>query len=105
MSRLPYNLRRLLGGSKPGRSTAGLGTLPAGARHRHRQRLRLESLEDRCTPAWTAVGPAPQLQPSPPYNTGPVTGRVSAVAITNTHIQQAPTLFLGAAGGGVWKSV
>jgi hypothetical protein len=34
-----------------------------------------------------------------------VSGRISALAIANTHIQQVPTLFLGAAGGGVWTSI
>lgn len=80
---------------KPGARIERLGVCK-----RKRLRLVLELLEDRCLFAWSAIGPAPQQQAG-----GPVTGRITALAITKTHIQQAPTLFLGAAGGGVWDSI
>ena len=62
----------------------------------------MEQLEERClifAPVlWTPIGPAPQNDPGPQ----PVTGRISALALATINGQQ--TLFLGAAGGGIWKS-
>jgi hypothetical protein len=75
---------------------------PGQARERRWAKLHVEPLEDRCLLAWTAIGPAPEqggLQ-----GPTPVTGRVSALALVNTHTPSVQTLFLGAAGGGVWTS-
>lgn len=51
---------------------------------------------------WTPLGPAP-IQPLAGQNYGPVTGRVTAIAI-DSHDSTGNTLFIGAGGGGVWKS-
>ena len=53
------------------------------------------------TDRWTAKGPAPILNGQTPGNQ-PVTGRVSAVA---AHPTDPETLYLAAAGGGVWKTI
>lgn len=69
-------------------------------RGRKRYRPTVELLEDRCLLAtWSSIGPAPQQQTG-----GAVTGRVYALAIAPTQNQGSPTLFLGAATGGVWSS-
>ena len=51
--------------------------------------------------AWSLIGPAPLDGGQVPAN-GPVSGRVSALAADPTN---ANIIYLGAAGGGVWKSV
>ncbi len=64
--------------------------------------LRLEPLEDRLVPAltWNAIGPAP-------INNGQtagglaVSGRVTGIA---TDVNDANTIFIATAGGGVWKT-
>src|SRR5262249_20663477 len=67
--------------------------------------LHLERLEDRVAPAsWTPIGPAPQHDPSA-VSTQPnedVTGRISALMFAK--VNGLDTLYLGAAGGGVWTS-
>jgi photosystem II stability/assembly factor-like uncharacterized protein len=74
----------------------------------------LERLEDRdllsggitlSTTSWTPIGPAPIVSSSipnglDPGNT-PVTGRIAAVAADPTN---ANTIYVAAAGGGVWKT-
>jgi photosystem II stability/assembly factor-like uncharacterized protein len=68
----------------------------------HRARLRLELLEDRTVlSAWTAVGPAPILNGNVPGNL-PLSGRVTALAADPSDPQ---TIYVAAAGGGVWKTV
>jgi hypothetical protein len=72
----------------------------------HRVRLTLELLESRLAPAaWTAIGPAPILLTpnvvAPGYTTLPVSGRVTGVAADP---QDANTLFIASASGGVWKT-
>ncbi|MGI8858014.1 MAG: WD40/YVTN/BNR-like repeat-containing protein [Thermomicrobiales bacterium] len=56
------------------------------------------------TGAWQSLGPAPEdtstLNPSRDYRFGDVSGRATAIAIA-----PAGTIYLGTAGGGVWKSV
>ena len=53
-------------------------------------------------PAWTPVGPQPE-QSSPVNSTwgGANSGRVTGLALTGG---SSPTIYLGAAGGGVWSS-
>ncbi len=69
-----------------------------------RARLGLELLEDRVLPAWTAIGPAPELDPQALVARGdPITGRVSALVFSQDNAFQ-DVLLLGAAGGGVWAS-
>jgi hypothetical protein len=71
----------------------------------------LESLEDRTLPsssiplsatAWTAVGPAPitRGQTMGPTS-GAVAGRITGIAADQTN---ASTIYIAAAGGGVWKT-
>ena len=89
---------------RPGRSTTH-------RRRTHRQSTKgnfvpgLEPLEPRWLLAWTPIGPAPQQDPSALLSPTdqPLTGRVSALAVTlDTHGNQL--LLLGAASGGVWWS-
>jgi photosystem II stability/assembly factor-like uncharacterized protein len=64
--------------------------------------LRLEVLEDRTVlSTWTAVGPAPILNGNVPGNL-PLTGRITALAADPSDPQ---TIYVAAAGGGVWKTV
>ena len=91
--------------------------LPAARRRHARQnatcKLHVELLEDRSllsgitlsTTSWTPIGPAPivsSLIPNQldPGNT-PVSGRIAAVAADPTN---ANTIYIAAAGGGVWKT-
>jgi len=78
------------------------------ARHYRRFfRPTLEPLEDRILLAWEPLGPAPQsngwwtVADAP---TEPVTGRASALAFGQDNAGQA-ALFLGAEGGGVFRSI
>ncbi|HZT81787.1 MAG TPA: hypothetical protein VFA26_16290 [Gemmataceae bacterium] len=80
--------------------------------HRHRRRLELEELEQRClltgAAAWISLGPAQQLNPNgPPTDVVPAgeatTGRVTALAF-GMNQQNQQVLYAGAAGGGVWQS-
>jgi photosystem II stability/assembly factor-like uncharacterized protein len=78
----------------------------AGARRRpcrsHGTKLRLEVLEDRTVlSTWEAVGPAPILNGNVPGNL-PLTGRITALAADPSDPQ---TIYVAAAGGGVWKTV
>jgi hypothetical protein len=69
----------------------------------------LEYLEDRFLPAWSAIGPAPQLDslnaqlPPWPVNGMPASGRISALATVAAGAQQ--TLYLGSASAGEWLSM
>src|SRR6516164_6731360 len=66
-----------------------------------RVRLRLEPLEDRTLLYnWVPVGPAPILNGNVPGNL-PITGRITALAADPT---DANTIYIAAAGGGVWKT-
>ena len=51
-------------------------------------------------PAWTPLGPSPMVMLD--WSMGNVSGRVSAIAI---HPQNREIIYLGAAAGGLWKSV
>src|SRR5438067_972506 len=75
---------------------------------RKRCRLGLEQLEDRTVPAislsntaWTAVGPASIGGGQIPGG-GQVSGRITAIAGDPTN---ADVIYIGAAGGGVWKTI
>src|SRR5260370_5556704 len=70
---------------------------------------RLELLVDRnllspgitlSTTSWTPIGPAPIVNGQDPGGF-PVSGRIATVAADPTH---ANTIYIGAAGGGVWKT-
>ena len=67
--------------------------------------LELEEYEKRIVPSWTPAGPAPQLQGerdlAGTWNQN-TTGRITALAIGQ--YGDEPALFVGAAGGGVWRS-
>src|SRR4051794_8227816 len=75
--------------------------------HQRRRAIpRIEQLESRLTPSWTAIGPSPQLNGY--YNFDRVfnestTGRISALAFGQDNSGN-PALFLGAGGGGIWRS-
>jgi hypothetical protein len=59
----------------------------------------VEELEGRVVPAWTSLGPSPQLDTTNIQSGGgPVTGRISALAVSGDR------LIVGAAGGGIWYS-
>jgi hypothetical protein len=67
--------------------------------------LTLEQLETRVLPAWTAIGPAPQLDGQQDLNgawSQNVTERITALAVGEDNAGH-PALFLGVAGG-VWRS-
>src|SRR5206468_914667 len=68
-----------------------------------RPRLRLEALEERAVPAnWTALGPAPITGGALGAGSNqPFTGRIAALAADPT---DANTIYIAAAGGGVWKT-
>jgi photosystem II stability/assembly factor-like uncharacterized protein len=84
------------------------------ARHQHRRprrsyRPRLEELESRwmlsgtsilCPPSWISLGPAPILD-GQTAGSQPVSGRISAIAADP---RDASTIYVAAAGGGVWKT-
>ena len=71
-------------------------------------RLGVEMLEERyllstsvpVTSNWTFMGPAPILNGQTP-GAEPVTGRIAAIA---AHPTDANTIYVAAAGGGVWKT-
>ena len=71
-------------------------------------RPQLEALEDRTLlAAWAPIGPAPQHDPNGVTNVPheDTSGRVSALALsTNYDGANHQALFLGAAGGGIWRS-
>jgi photosystem II stability/assembly factor-like uncharacterized protein len=68
----------------------------------HPTKLRLEVLEDRTVlSTWTAVGPAPILNGNVPGSL-PLSGRITALAADPSDPQ---TIYVAAAGGGVWKTV
>jgi photosystem II stability/assembly factor-like uncharacterized protein len=78
-------------------------------RHYGRRRLDLEQLEARNLLSgsipldavnWTAIGPAPISNGQTP-GSQPVSGRIAAIAADPT---DPATLYLAAAGGGVWKT-
>jgi photosystem II stability/assembly factor-like uncharacterized protein len=90
----------------------------AAGRGRHARqnatfKLDVEPLEDRSllsgitlsTTSWTPIGPAPIVGTSVPNSLGPgnspVSGRIAAVAADPTN---ANTIYVAAAGGGVWKT-
>jgi hypothetical protein len=50
-------------------------------------------------PSWTALGPSPQLS-----SFGPVTGRVTSLAVDLANDPTGNTLYVGTAFGGLWKS-
>jgi hypothetical protein len=67
-------------------------------------RLQLERLEDRTLPslsptAWTPIGPAPINDPTGANE--PASGRITAIAADPGN---ANIIYVGAAGGGVWKT-
>src|SRR5207253_2439214 len=75
----------------------------------------LEALEDRTLPAtWVPLGPAPQadtaglLDPSETGNnfsrSADVSGRVTAIAYSSDIGNGVHALFLGTAGGGLWRT-
>jgi hypothetical protein len=69
----------------------------------------VEQLENRVLPAWTAVGPAPQLNGALDLAgnnnySQPVTGRINALAVGQDDAGH-PALFLGKASGGLWRSI
>src|SRR5437879_12741391 len=73
-----------------------------------RSRPVLEVLEDRTllsiglnAYSWTAQGPGPILNGGTPGNM-PVAGRITGIA---AHPTDANTIYLAAAGGGVWKTI
>src|SRR2546427_83696 len=73
---------------------------------RRSTRLELERLEDRTLPAialnplaWTPIGPAPINDPSGANE--PASGRITAIAADPGN---ANIIYVGAAGGGVWKT-
>jgi hypothetical protein len=73
---------------------------------RARIALTVEQLETRILPAWTAIGPAPQLvgqRDLAHVLSEDVSGRITALAVGQDNAGH-PALFLGAAGGGVWRS-
>ena len=79
--------------------------VPLGASRRRRDpagvHLHLEPLEDRTVlSTWSPVGPAPILNGNVPGNL-PITGRVTALAADPS---DADTIYITAAGGGVWKT-
>jgi len=53
------------------------------------------------TVAWTAIGPAPLNSAYAGYDTGNVSGRITGIAADPT---DANTIYVGPAGGGVWKT-
>src|SRR5438105_10017682 len=53
------------------------------------------------TVAWTAIGPAPLNSAPAGYGTGNVSGRITGIAADPT---DANTIYVGPAGGGVWKT-
>jgi len=50
-------------------------------------------------PTWTALGPSPESS-----SWGPVTGRVTSLAVDLAHDPTGNTLYVGTAFGGLWKS-
>lgn len=54
--------------------------------------------------SWTELGPKPITNPanSPTYGVAPFSGRVTAIAVNSSNSQN---IYLGAAQGGVWKTV
>src|SRR5262249_21828921 len=77
-----------------------LGT-PSKNPHRERCRLRVEVLEDRTLlSTWIPKGPAPILGGQDPGG-DPVSGRIAAIA---AHPTDPNTIYIAAAGGGVWKT-
>ena len=95
-------------------ATGSLGkkkSRPANGNRRHqRQRgLLMEPLEDRrllsasiplASDHWTALGPAPITNGQVPGSLQ-VSGRIAALA---AHPTDANTIYVAAAGGGVWKT-
>src|SRR5260370_1395343 len=81
---------------------------PRASRQQARARARsrsyhpsVERLEDRLAPAnWNPIGPAPILHGGTPGSDA-VTGRIAGLAADPT---DANTLYVAAAGGGVWKT-
>ncbi len=84
-------------------------------RHRSLRRIRrllpmrLETMEQRALPSssiplstinWTALGPAPLLNAQTPGNFN-VSGRAAGLAV---HPTNADIVYIGSAGGGVWKT-
>jgi len=57
-------------------------SVPASVLERRRATLTVEVLEDRTLLAWSAIGPAPQLDPSALFRAPPqaYSGRISALA-------------------------
>jgi len=67
----------------------------------------LEQLEDRTAPAaWQPIGPAPLWSHLDHDRIeSPFSGRISALAVSPNYDQQNhAALFVGAAGGGIWRS-
>src|SRR5215471_11147228 len=80
-------------------SRSGSGCL----RKRSSQPLTVELLEQRNLLTWSAIGPAPQLDPDSLTSADgqDVTGRVSALGLVDDEFD-GDRLLLGAAGGGIW---
>src|SRR6266851_7505757 len=82
---------------------------PRASRQQARARARsrsyhpsVERLEDRLAPAnWNPIGPAPILHSVNTPGLDPVSGRISGLATDPT---DANTIYIAAAGGGVWKT-
>jgi hypothetical protein len=63
--------------------------------------IQVEELEPRVLLAWTAIGPQPELD----THQQPVTGRVSALAVSvNVGPGGGSDLLLGTASGGIWRT-
>ncbi|MDV3244728.1 MAG: hypothetical protein LYZ66_06110 [Nitrososphaerales archaeon] len=63
------------------------------------------SITPRGATQWTELGPKPIVAPSAPpnyYGTAPFSGRVTALAVNSSNSQN---IYLGAAQGGVWRSL
>ncbi|HMJ06792.1 MAG TPA: hypothetical protein VK474_11095, partial [Chthoniobacterales bacterium] len=67
------------------------------AQKKERQRLGLPNL----VPSWTSLGPAPIPNGQTSDTSVPVSGRTSAIAV---HPTDPDTVYVGTAGGGVWKT-
>jgi hypothetical protein len=94
-------------------------TIPPGAmaraRQEHEQRfgpLRQQQVPGAPPPfnqtQWTSIGPKliPQVPPpNPPDRNRPASGRISAIAIDPTVEANGNTIYIGAASGGVWKTI
>jgi VCBS repeat-containing protein len=104
MSMLHRWLRACLGLTSRSTSLAARKR-PTWSLRRRRWHPTLEQLEDRVvlslsTTAWTPIGPAPITNGGTPGGL-PVSGRITGIAADPSN---ANTIYIAAAGGGVWKT-